>query len=491
MNGVIGMLQLLLQTDLTAEQRQYAHVVQTSGEVLLHLIDDILDLSKIEARRVTLENLGFDLHRTVEEVVQPLRVQAHAKGLRIGSHVSPEIPSVLVGDARRLRQVLTNLAANAVKFTGQGSVMLDASIENADSGAMTVRFAIADTGIGVRPEQSAHLFAPFVQADESTTRKYGGTGLGLAICKQLVEMMGGTIGVDSLEGRGSTFWFTATFGVAPPGWSPPASEAPAGLPDVTYETTRTARDAKILVVDDNAINRQVALAQLRKLGYQTATVSNGAHAVEAVRQGGYHLVLMDCEMPVMDGYEATRRIRESVDARIPIVALTASAMSGDRERCLNQGMNDYLAKPIELDRLSAMLAKWLPVSDDGNTAQAPREHSVEPAVAVFNADLLLRRLMGDRQLAGAVVKGFLEDAPAQLAGLRERIEEADPPGARLRAHTLKGAAATVAADSLQAIALAMERAGASGQLDRCGQLLPRAAEEFERFKGALERTGWT
>jgi CheY-like chemotaxis protein/HPt (histidine-containing phosphotransfer) domain-containing protein len=356
---------------------------------------------------------------------------------------------------------------------------------------MTVRFSIADTGIGIRRDQTAHIFAPFVQADESTTRNYGGTGLGLAICKQLVEMMGGTIGIDSLEGRGSTFWFTATFGLAPRGVEPPASEIPDGRLDTAHETTRTARDAKILVVDDNTINRQVALAQLRKLGYRGVSVENGATAVEAVRQGTYDLVLMDCEMPVMDGYEATRRIRESVDPKVPIVAVTASAMDGDRERCLSQGMVDYLAKPVELDRLATVLAKWLPVSGASGTARVPRKPAAEPEVAVFNADVLLRRLMGDRQLAGAVVKGFLEDAPAQLESLRERIEESDPPGARLRAHTLKGAAATVAADSLHAIALAMERAGATGQLDRCGQLLPRAAEEFERFKGALERTGWT
>jgi PAS domain S-box-containing protein len=266
MNGVIGMLQLLLQTDLTAEQRQYANLIQISGGVLLSLIDDILDLSKIEARRVTLENLGFNLRHAVEEVVQLLSVQARAKGLQIDSRVSPEIPAVLLGDGRRLRQVLTNLAANAVKFTGQGSVRLSASVENASSGAMTVRFTVTDTGIGVRLGQAAHLFAPFVQADESTTRKYGGTGLGLAICKQLVEMMGGTIGVDSQESRGAAFWFTATFGVAPPGCPPPSSEIPSALPDVAPEPTRTARDAKILVVDDNAINREVALAQVRKLG---------------------------------------------------------------------------------------------------------------------------------------------------------------------------------------------------------------------------------
>ncbi|MBZ5620075.1 MAG: PAS domain S-box protein [Acidobacteriia bacterium] len=487
MNGVIGMIQLLFETDLTPEQRQYATVAQASGQTLLALIDDILDLSRIEARKITLENLSFDLRQTVEDVVQLMRVQARAKGLPIHSRVSPDIPPFLRGDAHRLRQVLSNLFANAIKFTERGVVTMDAALERQGEGTATVRFTITDTGIGIRPDQVAALFSPFTQADASTTRKYGGTGLGLAICKQLVEMMGGTIGVDSREGRGSTFWFTVVFDLAHPNQQPTATERGDGRFGAAGGTTRVEIDARILVAEDNATNRDVALAQLRKLGYEASAVTNGAEAVEAVQHGRYDLVLMDCEMPEMDGFEATRRIRGSVHPGIPIIALTADAMSGDRDRCLSEGMNDYLAKPVEMGLLRDVLAKWLPVSGAEDAAQSTGER----ADAIFNGEALLRRLMGDRQLAGIVLKAFLQDVPSQLNNLRARLDEADAPGARSHAHALKGAAATVSAEGLHAIARAIERAGTAGQLDLCVELLPRAVEEFERFKSTLERAGWS
>jgi PAS domain S-box-containing protein len=351
MNGVIGMTQLLLNSQLTPEQRRFAEVVQISGRSLLTLIDDILDLSKIEARKIVLENLTFDLGRTVDEVVQLLRVQATAKGLTVDACVSPLIPRLVRGDALRLRQILTNLTANAIKFTDSGTVTVIASVEI--PGTPMVHFSVADTGIGIRPDQAAKLFAPFVQADASTTRKYGGTGLGLAICKQLIEMMGGTIGVDSEEGRGSTFWFTLPFETASPDQQPAESVRAAPV------TPRTD-GARILIAEDNATNRLVVLAQLKKLGYRATAVTNGSEAVDAMRAGDYDLVLMDCEMPVMDGYEATRLIRQSEHADIPIIALTASAMQADRERCMTEGMSDYLSKPVDLGHLGEIIAKWIP-----------------------------------------------------------------------------------------------------------------------------------
>jgi CheY-like chemotaxis protein/HPt (histidine-containing phosphotransfer) domain-containing protein len=448
---------------------------------LLALINDILDLSKVEARKVTLENLSFNLQSTVADVVQLLRVQANAKGLEFRSRVSPEIPLVLRGDALRLRQVLTNLAGNSIKFTERGSVTLDAALEGQGDGTVTIRFAIADTGIGIRPDQEARLFAPFTQADDSTTRKYGGTGLGLAICKQLVEMMGGAIGVDSAEGRGSTFWFTAAFELAPAGVALPGTEPPQRPPSVTSAPRALA--ARILVAEDNATNREVALAELDKLGYRADAVNNGAEAIEALQKagssedGGYDLVLMDCEMPVMDGYEATRRIR-SAHPGIPVIALTADAMAGDRDRCLKEGMNDYLAKPVDLKLLAEMLARWLAAPKEGHSK------------AVFDEETLLRRLMGDRPLATAVLKGFVEGIPAQLDNLRRRLQEADAPGVRMQAHALKGAAATVSAEDLRRIAAAVEESGKSAQMENCGELIARTAEEFERFKRSLELAGW-
>jgi PAS domain S-box-containing protein len=493
MNGVIGMLQLLLlDTGLTKEQRQNTDVAYGSARALLTLIDDILDLSKIEARKVTLENLRFDLRHTVEDVVKLVGVQAEAKGLAIHGRVAPGIPPQLFGDAHRLRQVLNNLCSNAVKFTERGTVAVDVVLESRDSRGVTVRFTIADSGIGIRPDQAARLFSRFTQADASTTRRYGGTGLGLAISKQLVEMMGGTIGVDSREGEGSTFWFTAVYEL-PPGEAQPAGAQPAWGPDarasVAERPAYVRREERILVVEDNATNRAVVLAQLRKLGYRAGSATNGAEALEALQGSVYDLVLMDCHMPVMDGFDATRHIRASLQQGIPIVALTADAMPDDRRRCLDVGMNDYLAKPLDLGDLGDVLARWLPGTGRGGTVQTPESRGAKVA-AVFDAATLLERLEGDRQLACATLKNFLEDAPSQLRNLCARLDEADASGARSQAQMLTGAAATVSAESLRAVARAIERAGAEGRLDRCGELVPRALAEFEHFKNALQQAGW-
>ncbi len=485
MNGVIGMVQLLLETSLTTEQRRYASVAQNSGQALLVLIDGILDLARIESRKVTLEHLDFELRRTVDDVAELLRVQAKAKGLDFVSEVSPEIPPLLRGDAHRLRQVLTNLAGNAIKFTQQGAVKVHAALERQDAGTAAVRFTISDTGIGIRQDDSARLFSPFTQADASTTRKHGGTGLGLAISKQLVELMGGVIGVTSQEGRGSTFWFTAVFErtpvfertAGPAHLTDKPLNIPSGKAGKPSQTAPQALAARILVAEDNVTNRDVALAQLQKLGYHASAVKDGAEAVEAVLDGSYDLVLMDCQMPVMDGFEATRRIR-AVHPGLPIVAVTADAMPADRDRCLGTGMNDYLAKPVGLDRLADVLARWLPPAED------------KQAGTVFDADALLERLMGDRRLAGTVLRGFLQSAPAQLDDLRARLGAADAPGARSQAHALKGAAATVSAVGLRALAQAIENAGTAGDLTRCGELLPRAAHEFSRFKNTVRLAGW-
>ncbi|MGA3186806.1 MAG: PAS domain S-box protein [Bryobacteraceae bacterium] len=369
MNGVIGMIELLLETGLTAEQRRYATVASGSGRTLLALIDDILDLSKIESRKITLENLSFDARAIIEDVVQLLRVQASEKGLLLHARVSPEIPPLLRGDAHRLRQVLTNLCANAVKFTEHGEVRLDVTLDE----PATVRFSVTDTGIGIPPDRVADIFSPFVQADASTTRKYGGTGLGLAICKQFVAMMGGSIRVDSREGHGSTFSFTAVFEPAVPGQQLHASQQ--GLLVARRGMLRTARPARILVAEDHVVNREVVLALLRKLGFEATAVPNGAEAVQAVEHGAYDLVLMDCEMPVMDGYEATRRIRASLHPGTPVIALTANAMASDRDRCMRAGMDDYLAKPVDLRRLADALDKWLPARQQ---AQSLAEHPHGP-----------------------------------------------------------------------------------------------------------------
>ena len=375
MNAVLGMIRLLQETNLDPEQQRYAAVSESGGRDLLALIDDILDLSKIEARKVELEKRVFSLRESVNEAADLVRVQADAKKLPFTVRISDDIPAFLRGDAHRLRQVLINLAANAIKFTERGEVTVDAALQEQRDGQAVVRFEVNDTGIGVRPEQVATLFASFGQAHASTTRRYGGTGLGLAISKQLVELMGGKIGVNSREGVGASFWFTVVFDLAP-------AKQQQVLNEVVQKHLGAARgmgpastNARILVAEDNAINGEVALAQLQKLGYQASLVSSGVEAVKAVHQGGYDLVLMDCEMSEMDGFEATRCIRQSVDRGIPIIALTAGAMPGDRQRALGAGMNDYLAKPVGLAQLADAVAKWLPrqAPSDSKRASAAQD----------------------------------------------------------------------------------------------------------------------
>ena len=489
MNGVIGMNQLLLQTSLTTEQRRYVEVAQNSGRALLTLIDAILDLSKIEAGKIVLENLKFELSRVVEDVVQLVRVQANAQELTIESRISPKCPKWVCGDAHRLRQVLTNLCANAIKFTQHGGVTVDVELESLSDCAAAVRVSVTDTGIGIRADLVPTLFSPFIQADSTTTRRFGGTGLGLAISKQLVELMGGSIGVYSREGQGSTFWFTASFERAisdEPQFADEKQKNRAGTPGVANPTGSGQR---ILVAEDNSTNREVILAQLKKMGYQPEAVTNGAEAVLAIQRERYELVLMDCEMPVMDGYEATGRIH-CIQPKMPIIALTASAMVSDRERCLSEGMDDYLAKPVELSQLAEALARWLPKSRPITMSPTIAETRETSSIVIFDEKSLLLRLMGDRELARDVLNGFCQDAPGQLKKLRAYIDETDAVGLRLQAHTLKGSAATVGAEALRAVAQAMDTAATAGQVDLCRDLLPDAFEQLDRFFARLVEEGW-
>ena len=496
MNGVIGMIELLLQAGLTPKQQRYANVVKTSGLNLLTLIGDILDLSKIEAGKIDLENSNFNLRNMIANVVQLLSVQARAKGLHIHSRVSPAIPALLYGDEQRIFQVLTNLSANAVKFTQQGEVALNVEFASGDDGQVTVRFDVTDTGIGLRPDQEAVLFSPFVQADASTTRKYGGTGLGLAISKQLVELMGGKIGIKSQEGKGSTFWFTVALkkAVEPN----PASSAELILAYQKKAThivlprgaLRAGHEARILIAEDNPTNLMVIVAQLETLGYRADVVSNGADAIEALQHDAFDLVLMDCEMPVMDGFEAARKIREASNLRIPIIAVTANAMSGDRDRCIRAGMDDFLSKPIDLQQLAEMLDKWCPRSESKAAVPTAIQIAAEPSVAVFDSESLLNRLMGNSSLAHIIVKGFLDDFPCQVKILRERILEEDASGICMQAHALKGSSATVSAGGLSAIAQEMERLADAGELDGVDELLSQSVKEFDRYKSTLQDVGW-
>jgi len=370
LNGVIGMTGMLLDTDLNAEQHEYAKIARISGEMLLSLINDILDFSKIEARRLELETLDFDLGSVLKDVVDLLALGAHEKEMEMVCLVESAVPSRLKGDPGRLRQILVNLASNAVKFTEKGEIVIRVSLESEDNKNATIRFSVSDTGIGIPEGRQNILFSPFTQVDSSTTRQYGGTGLGLVISKNLAELMGGKIGLESKEGKGSTFWFTAVLEKQPAGCGS-ADEMSAKIDEngamgsslQSMPFLKTASKIRILVAEDNPVNQKVAQAMLRKMGLRADVVANGKEAVNVLQIIPYDLLLMDCQMPEMDGFEAARVIRQTgskaLNPRIPIIAMTAATMRGDREKCIQAGMSDFIAKPFQKNELAKMLARWL------------------------------------------------------------------------------------------------------------------------------------
>jgi signal transduction histidine kinase len=360
MNGVIGMIDLLLDTHLTEDQRDFANTIKISADSLLTIINDILDFSKIEAGKMTFEKVPFDLRETVKYSVELLAPRAQAKGIALKSSLPPNVQTQLVGDPSRLRQILLNLLSNAVKFTEQGEVSLEITLLEETGDDVRLSFSVRDTGIGISEENQKKLFQSFNQADSSTTRRFGGTGLGLAICRKLVELMNGTLALISRPGEGSTFSFTLQYAKQnSPAPSAPKPEAAAA------GSSELASGLRVLMAEDNPVNQMVGLKQLKKLGCVVDVAKNGLEAVEAWQKGKYQAILMDCEMPELDGYGAAQKIRELEAAQklspVRIIAMTAHAMQGDRDRCLAAGMDDYVAKPVDAKALKAALEK-VPVS---------------------------------------------------------------------------------------------------------------------------------
>ena len=357
MNAVIGLAQLLELTDLTDKQQRYVTALMSSGRGLIKIISDILDLSRIEAHKLQLESQAFDLVAETTGTVNILSLYAQEKGLKVEMLIDPDVPVLLKGDAGRLRQILTNLIGNAIKFTAKGSIFLHICKDAEDDLNSLLRFQVRDSGIGIAPEPLETIFERFTQADGTTTRKFGGTGLGLTISRHIAELMGGTVGVESTEGEGSTFWFTVVLEkqVAPPCLS---------LAAPTQVRARgVATGARILLVEDEPANQFATSMLLKSYGYRVDVASNGREALSLLEENDYALVLMDCMMPVLDGYETTGIIRDQASKvrnhAIPVIAVTANAMWEDCGICLAAGMDDYLVKPVEAALLLAMIEKWL------------------------------------------------------------------------------------------------------------------------------------
>ena len=354
-NGVMGTLQLLEDTALTESQHEYVNVAYKSADALLSILNDILDLSKIEAGKLEFEAIPFDLREIVNDVVVLHALKAEQAGIYLKSEIDERVPEHVVGDPTRMRQVLVNLISNAMKFTNEGGISVRVKLKLLDEKEVLIRVEVEDTGIGIPTNKHQKLFLAFSQADGSTTRKHGGTGLGLAIVRQLVEMMHGNLGIDSEVGKGSKFWFVIPLGIAH------EDEVKPALPEKTDQPVEL--EGKILLVEDNPINQMVAKKMLEKLGLKSELAANGIEALEFLKQDTFDAVLMDCQMPEMDGFEATRLWREQEvlldSVHLPIIAMTANVMEGDRERCLACGMDDYLGKPVRQAELGVVLQRWI------------------------------------------------------------------------------------------------------------------------------------
>ena len=637
MNGVLGMTSLLLDSTLTKEQRAFAQSVMSSGEALLEIINDILDFSKMEAGKLDIETIDFDLRELVEGSIELLAPRAQEKGLEVAALIDPSLPHMVGGDPGRVRQVLTNLVGNAIKFTASGEVVVRATVIGDVGEQLSVRVTVSDTGIGMDAATAARMFEAFAQADSSTTRRYGGTGLGLAISKQLVELMGGAIGVDSRIGVGSTFWFEVPFARAKTpavrrqpredlcglrvlvvddnstnrevvrqflrSWSMEGEEAAGGtealevlraaassgmpfdvavvdlnMPDVdgmelarcvgadpalastrlvlltssaqrgeaadaytagfdgyltkpvrqshlldTLATVMGAEGAeqsapivtrhllpererpRVLLAEDNDISQRVAVAMLQRIGYRVDVAGNGEEAIAAVGRGHYAAVLMDCQMPVLDGYEATKAIRaaEPNGIRIPIIALSASAMAGDADAAFAIGMDEYLTKPIAADELERTLARWAPIP---STLEGPPEVDPEARVgeqpepaddAGGSAELppldpaKVQELekVGGSDFLVQIIELFLANAPARLEELRAALASGQADAASRAAHSLRGSAANIGARTLSDMCAVAETSAQLGDLAKAADAAAAAAVELARVTAAGKRLG--
>ncbi len=493
MNGILGMTAILLDSELSTEQGKSADIIRRSAENLLSIINDILDFSKIEAGIIELDHRDFNLRQLVEDIADTIVIKAREKGIKLIFSISPQVPILLRGDPVRLRQILTNILGNAVKFTLHGEIILDVSLKNCTPRNIELYFSVTDTGIGIPQDSLRLLFKPFSQVDSSTSRKFGGTGLGLSISKRLVETMNGSIGVESTEGKGSKFYFTANFDRQD---SATATEyaSHAGTAAGQMRRKSFSPSPRVLLVEDNEINQKVALAILSKMGVFPSQAWNGNEAIRLMKSQDFDIVLMDVQMPEMSGYEVTGIVRNQSSGvknhNIPIIAMTAHAMKGDREKCMESGMTDYISKPINPNELWKVMSKYAPTAEQNTTsADAGLEKSAcNTANGIFDRPALMERINGDENLFKELVVIFMEDTPRQIRLLSEHLLQNDFKKMEFTAHTLKGSAGNLGAISIQKTAKHLEQRLKSGDLSTAPleALISQLSSELEDLRKILQ-----
>ncbi len=515
MNGVLGMTELLLGTDLADKQRKFAQTIHQSGTSLLGIINDILDFSKIEAGKIELETISFDLHEMAQAVVELFTTSASLKGVALRLSIDAAVPQIVGGDPLRVRQVLLNLVNNAVKFTEQGEVVVTVSVRERSRDDIMLCFSVRDSGVGINPELLAKIFEGFTQADGSMTRKYGGTGLGLTIARQLAEMMGGSIVVESTPGIGSCFCFNARF-ICKSAAEPVVAELE---PNVATGPTADGQGVAILLVEDNPVNQYVGREMLECLGYRVTVSANGRDALDCLARDRFAVVLMDCQMPELDGYSLTRILREQEHAlqagggpatRQVVAALTGHAGVEDRQICMDAGMDDYLSKPFSMKQLDSVLSRWLPQDavgfvPSGQTAPAsdpgpvvpssPAEQPARSAAArlrdASHLDLgyidSIRMLdpHGQKKLLHTVVTKYIEEAPGLLAAIQHAASTSDMEGLFKKAHYLKSSSANLGAVKLAEQCKLLEYIGRNNSAMEDTALLTRLESEFNAVAMAL------
>jgi len=476
MNAIKGLTQLALKTKLTVQQQDYLLKIESSSQALLEIINDILDFSKIEAGQLKMESINFSLDEALEQLINMLGMRIEEKGLKLLLDIDESVPRSLVGDPLRLKQILINLTSNALKFTTKGSIQIKIELIEQKAEQVKLRFSITDTGIGISADTIPYLFDTFTQADASTTRKFGGTGLGLAICKHLTKMMGGELSVESQVDKGSRFIFTGVFGVG----QTEKNVLPAKKP----LQTKALQGARILLVEDNLINQQVAREIMESVGLVLDIANNGEEAVAAVNTVQFEAVLMDIQMPIMDGYKATRLIREK-QRELPIIAMTAHAMSGDKEKCLIVGMNDYITKPIDEAVLLHTLGKWIALRElRPMTLKHQKVDDLFPdELPGIDIAAGLKRLLGNRELYHKLLRHFYRDYQDVSQKINEALQKGDFKTARYLVHTIKGTAGNLSIDNLYKASQTLEIAVKVGD-----EIEPTLFKEFEEVVETVMKT---